>query len=367
MRLRKVYLAAGIMLFMISALSINTTYPISMLRISTSAIIATPTQPPLPSGTASMSFSFTPNILATQTPTMTPSRIPTSQLSTKSVAPAKDASKTTPVVIYAVGDIAECKGAPLDQSNAAMTTSNLLLKTSGPIFTLGDNSNDAGTENDYKYCYNPSWGRLLERTYPVMGNHDVSADKQGTAYFSYFAGMTGVWGHYSLDLGAWHIIILNAECEIGAQGCYYGSPQEKWLRADLAATRQKCIIALWHQPLFTSGGQKSYLAVQSFWFDLYNYKADIILNGHNHMFERFVPLNPYGVAVADGLRQFVVGTGGAHLDTKIKSFAAGEVVRDASSYGYLKLTLYSNSYQWQFVPSSSSSFKDMGSAFCHRS
>ena len=199
-----------------------------------------------------------------------------------------------------------------------------------------------------------------------MGNHDMAPDNQGVPYFTYFAGMTGEWGHYSLDLGTWHIIILNAECGIGGQGCTYGSVQEKWLRADLAATKQKCIMALWHQPLFTSGGQTPDRALQSFWFDLYNYKADVILNAHNHMYERFVPLNPYGIAVANGLREFVVGTGGAPLEYKINPFASGEVIRDASTYGYLKLTLFSTSYQWEFVPKSGGSFTDSGTAFCHR-
>ena len=161
--------------------------------------------------------------------------------------------------------------------------------------------------------------------------------------------------------------MLNAECGIGNQGCYYGSPQEKWLRADLAATKQKCIMALWHQPLFTSGGQAPDLDMRSFWFDLYNYKADIILNGHNHMYERFEPLNPYGIAVDNGIRQFVVGTGGAPLEYQLKPFAPGEAERDNNTYGYLKLTLLADGYQWQFVQKTTDAFGDAGSATCNRS
>ena len=378
MKLGKVCWMAGMIIVLIGCLSAcnaRVVQPFAIFRSATRTLTPTltavPTNTPTPTITATSTSTPTATPTVTRTPTTTPTRIPTSQRSTQQISAPTAANTSidltsTPIVIYAAGDIAECKGAVPDQSTGAMVTSRMLLKTSGPIFTLGDDSNDSGTKKDYDNCYNPTWGRLLDRTYPAMGNHDVSPDNQGISYFDYFAGMTGTWGHYSLDLGSWHIIVLNAECSIGAQGCYYGSPQEKWLRADLAATQQKCILALWHQPLFTSGGQLSDAAVRSFWFDLYNYKADVILNGHNHMYERFVPLNPYGVASLNGIRQFVVGTGGAPLEYKVKPFAAGEVVRDASTYGYLKMSLFSDSYEWQFVPKSSSGFTDLGTAACHR-
>ena len=230
-----------------------------------------------------------------------------------------------------------------------MITSNMLLKTSGPIFTLGDDLNDGGTQENYAKCYNPTWGRLLERTYPVMGNHDRGPDTVGTAYFTYFGGKTGDWGHYSLDLGTWHIVVLSAECGIGGQGCHPGSSQELWLKADLAATHQKCIMALWHEPVFTSGREFANAPAKSFWEDLYAAKADIVLNGHNHLYERFIPLDPDGAAAADGIREFVVGTGGAILEPPILPMAFGEVVRNVTTWGYLKLTLFADSYRWQFV------------------
>ena len=373
MRQKKVYFIVGIIIVLLGLTGVLKITPIQSIalfrnftRPLTPTISSTVTNTPSPSVTASMTATPTPEPSLTRTATITPTRIPTSQLVPSAVSTPGGVSLTTPIVVYAAGDIAECNGALPDKSTGAMMTSRMLLNTSGPIFTLGDDSNDSGTKKDYDNCYQPTWGSLLERTYPVMGNHDVSPDNQGLAYFSYFAGMTGVWGHYSLDLGTWHIIILNAECGIGGQGCYYGSPQEKWLRVDLAATKQKCIMALWHQPLFTSGGQSPDQAVQSFWFDLYNYKADIILNGHNHMYERFVPLNPYGIAVTNGIRQFVVGTGGAPLEYKPRQPAAGEVIRDATTFGYLKLTLLSDSYTWRFVPKSGDSFTDSGTAYCHR-
>ena len=362
MRLKIIALLTGmvaVLLCIISGLKIDTLNP--------AALFQTPTP------TSTSTLTITPSLTATMTETPTPTRTPKATRKptktatpTPTPSPTVDPSKVTPIVIYAAGDIAQCLGRAPDQSTGAMITSNMLLDTAGPIFTLGDNSNEGGTQGNYANCYNPTWGRLLDRTYPVMGNHDRGDDIQGAAYFAYFAGKTGVWGHYSLDLGTWHIVILNAQCGIGGQNCRSGSLQETWLKADLAATRQKCIMALWHQPLFTSGNEPRFPTAKSFWSDLYAVKADIILNGHNHLYERFFPLDPYGVAAADGMREFVVGTGGAFLDPPISAPVYGEMVRNASTYGYLKLTLFADSYEWQFVPQPGQSFTDSGAANCHR-
>jgi len=368
MRLKITALFAGIVIVlicMISGLKIDGINPAALFQTSTLTLTPslTATQTNTPSPTATMTLTPTPTPTATRTATKTPKRIPTRSSPT---ATASGGSDTTPIVIYAAGDIAQCRGSSPDQSTGAMITSNMLLKTSGPIFTLGDDSNEEGTKRNYDNCYNPTWGRLLDRTYPVMGNHDRGPDIQGTAYFSYFAGKTGEWGHYSLDLGTWHIVILNSDCGIGGQDCRIGSAQEKWLRADLAATQQKCIMALWHEPLFTSGREPAFAPAKSFWLDLYNNKADIILNGHNHLYERFIPLDPDGAAATEGMREFVVGTGGAFLEPSSNAPVFGEVVRNATTYGYLKLTLLANNYQWQFVAQPSRSFTDSGGANCHR-
>jgi calcineurin-like phosphoesterase family protein len=233
------------------------------------------------------------------------------------------------------------------------------------LFSLGDNSNDSGTAENYTNCYDPTWGRLKGRTHPVMGNHDQIADPQGGPYFAYFNGQTGDYGHYSLDLGSWHIIVLNSNCAVGGQGCGPGTPQETWLRSDLAATQKKCILAIWHTPLFTSGTQSPNLGMKTFWQDLYAAHADLILNGHNHNYERFAPQDPNAAPAADGIREFVVGTGGASLDPSSLPLAANEQVRSAAAYGYLKLTLRSTGYDWQFVAQSGKTFTDSGSAECH--
>jgi hypothetical protein len=246
-----------------------------------------------------------------------------------------------------------------------MITSNMLLNTTGSIFALGDESNDTGTADNYNYCYDPTWGRLKSRTYPALGNHDQISDKTAAPFFAYFSDIPGSWAHYSLNMGSWHIVVLNAECGVGGQGCGYGSIQEKWLAADLAANHQKCLMAIWHQPLFTSGTQSETPGMLAFWQDLYAAGADIILNGHNHNYERFDLQDPLGNADPNGIREFVVGTGGASLDNSTFAMAPNEVIRSAAAYGYLKLTLRANDYDWAFVAQPGKTLNDSGSGTCH--
>ncbi|HEX9013049.1 MAG TPA: DNRLRE domain-containing protein, partial [Anaerolineaceae bacterium] len=276
-----------------------------------------------------------------------------------------------PAVLLAAGDIARCGGGTSTPApgSGAQITSDLLLNASGSLFTLGDNSNDSGSLDEYINCFGPTWGRLKDRLTPAMGNHDIIADNQGGPYFSYFGAPAHPesFGHFSLDLGAWHIVVLNAECAVGGQGCGAGSPQETWLRGDLAAHPGKCILAIWHQPLFTSGTQSGYTEMRAFWQALYDYHADIILNGHNHNYERFAPQDPFANSdPANGVREFVVGTGGASLDASSFPLAANEEVRSTAAYGYLKLSLYPGSYTWQFIPQPGSIFTDSGSSTCHQ-
>jgi hypothetical protein len=241
----------------------------------------------------------------------------------------------------------------------------MVLNTNYPFFTMGDDSNDTGTAADYTNCYNPTWGRVKSRTYPVIGNHDFISDPQAGPYFAYFAGQTGVWGHYSVNIGAWHIIILNSDCSIGQQYCNVGKPQETWLKADLAANSKKCIMALWHQPMFTSGKEQADVAVKPFWQDLYAAHATLILNGHNHNYERFAPMDPNGNPVADGITEIVSGTGGAGSTQTTKPLAPNELVREVGTLGYLKLTLNTDSVDWQFMPQPGKTFTDSGSATCN--
>jgi hypothetical protein len=209
-------------------------------------------------------------------------------------------------------------------------------------------------------------------TRPVPGNHDY-LDKGGegcstkaAGYFEYFGSKAGdpTKGYYSYNIGAWHLVALNSNCS-AVDGCGSTSPQGKWLAADLAAHRTSCTLAYWHSPLFSSGTLES-LSTRPLWRILYKYGADVILNGHSHIYERFAPQTPDGEAdPAYGIRQFTVGTGGAN-HTSTTQPAANSQVRNTNTYGVLKLTLHPTSYDWQFVPEAGKTFTDSGTRNCHK-
>ena len=230
----------------------------------------------------------------------------------------------------------------------------------GVVFSTGDSAYFHGSIEDYQTCYNPSWGRHKERTRPAPGNHDY--ETPGAAgYFAYFgdsAGPPGL-GYYSYRLGSWHIIALNSEIS-----AFPGSPQIEWLRADLTANPSLCTLAYFHTPVFGSGANGGNLQMQAAWRVLYEFGADVVINGHNHSYERFAPQDPDGGNdLARGIREFVAGTGGAEL-TGFPRIRANSEARSAT-WGVLKLTLRTIGYNWQFVPVAGESFSDSGSASCH--
>jgi hypothetical protein len=271
-----------------------------------------------------------------------------------------ETSTATPVsgndsILVGAGDIAYCN------SNGDEATADLLDGIPGTIYTTGDNAYPDGTAAEFMDCYDPSWGRHKARTYPSAGNHDYhTADAAG--YFDYFGSVAGDpdKGYYSYDLGAWHIIVLNSNIPVDV-----GSPQEQWLRADLAAHPVTCTLAYWHHPRFSSGTiHGSNTRVQPLWQALYDFGADVVLAGHEHNYERFAPQDPQGVTdQVRGIRQFVVGSGGrSHYS--IGNPIANSEVRNDDTYGVLKLTLHSNSYTWEFVSEAGKTFIDSGSASC---
>jgi acid phosphatase type 7 len=234
------------------------------------------------------------------------------------------------------------------------------------VFTLGDNSNEIGTAAQYADCYGATWGQFLDRTSASAGNHDYYADG-AASYYQYFgkaAGPSGT-GYYSYDVAGWHIIVLNAECGF-VGGCGPGSPEDRWLVADLAAHPTACTLAYWHQPRFSSGapGQATDIAYQWFWEDLYAYHADVVLNGHAHDYERFAPQTPSGKASEAGIREFVVGSGGAG-QLPLGTPQSNSEVRHTGTLGVLKLTLHAASYDWQFIPVAADGFTDAGTGTCH--
>lgn len=262
-------------------------------------------------------------------------------------------------VILAAGDIASCDG---DGDEA---TALLLDSLAGAVITLGDNVYDGGSSAEYADCYEPSWGRHKARTRPSPGNHDYHTEA-AAGYYGYFGAAAGdpAQGYYSYDAGAWHVIAINSNCAaIG--GCGAGSAQEQWLRADLAAHPAACTLAYWHHPRFSSGsvhGDDSIM--QPIWQALYDFDADLVLNGHEHNYERFAPQSPTGAADAtSGIVEIVVGTGGrGHYG--FGSPKPNSLVRNSDAYGVLKLTLHENSYDFQFVPEAGKTFTDAGSGDC---
>lgn len=296
---------------------------------------------------------LTPVAGAPPPPTSPPSSAPPSPAPTPSPSPTAAAS----VVLVGAGDIASC-GLTADSA-----TAKVVAGIAGTVFTTGDNAYENGTAAEFRDCYGPTWGAFRDRTYPAPGNHDYGTSGAG-GYFDYFgtrAGPIGT-GWYAYDLGAWRIYALNSNC--ANVGCAAGSEQEQWLSADLATSPRACVLAYWHHPRFSSGQHGNDAAVGALWDALYAAGADVIINGHDHDYERFAPQSPGGAAdPARGIREFVVGTGGASLRS-FSTIRANSEVRNSVTFGVLKLTLSSNSYAWQFVPAGSGTFKDSGSGTC---
>jgi acid phosphatase type 7 len=245
-----------------------------------------------------------------------------------------------------------------------MATSNLVQRIHPTaVLELGDNQYPVGRYKSYERYYARSWGRFNSISHPVPGNHEyLSRDASG--YYSYFDAAAGdpSRGYYSYDLGKWHLIALNAQCEfIG--GCAVGSAEEQWLAADLRQHPAACILAYWHQPRFSSGQHGDEPVYDAFWRDLVAAHADVVLNGHDHDYERFAPQDPSGNADPSGIREFVVGTGGkSHY--QFKAIRPNSVVRNDTASGVLVMTLHSDGYSWRFE-SVDGSFQDSGNARCH--
>lgn len=262
-------------------------------------------------------------------------------------------------VLVGAGDIADCT------NGGDAATAALLGSLGGTVITLGDNAYSAGTSKQFSACYGPTWGRFKGRTRPAVGNHDY--DTPGAAgYFNYFGGRAGPRGKgwYSYDSGAWHVIVLNANCD--KVGCGKGSEQERWLQADLAAHGNKCTLAYWHQARFVSDDTHgSNAAVGPFWDDLYQAGADLVLSAHAHIYERFAPQTPSGKAdPARGIREIVVGTGGeSHYG--LAGAKPNSQVRNAGTFGVIKLSLHAGGYGWQFLPTGGKGFRDSGTGTCH--
>ena len=261
-------------------------------------------------------------------------------------------------VVLAAGDIADC-GTAKDAETAA-----LIQSRSGTVAALGDLAYENATLDDFNNCYQPTWGAFKARTRPAPGNHEYQTPG-AAGYFAYWGSVAGnpAQGWYSYDLGAWHVVSLNSNCSsIG--GCFAGSPQEAWLRADLASHRTTCTLAYWHEPLFTGSPGTEDLNMAPIWQALYDNNADLVLAAHAHNYQRFAPQNAAGGAdPARGMREFIVGTGGRAFHPV--GPAPNLELANASTWGVLQLALFARSYDWQFVPIAGQTFTDSGSQSCH--
>jgi hypothetical protein len=269
---------------------------------------------------------------------------------------------TSDPVLVGAGDIASC-----DDLAGARGTAKLVENIPGTVFAAGDLAYPDGSDENFANCYGPTWGRFKDRTRPAPGNHEYRSGS-ATGYERYFGAAAGEpnKGYYSYDLGAWHILALNSECaEVG--GCDEASPQGQWLRQNLAEHRNGCLLAYFHKPLFSSGGAHGNdPLMKPLWDALYHAGADIVINGHDHDYERFAPQDPEGRADPDhGIREFVVGSGGKNSHRWFAAPKPNSEARNADTFGVLKLTLHPKSYDWEFVSEAGKSFADSGAEHCH--
>jgi hypothetical protein len=259
--------------------------------------------------------------------------------------------------LVGAGDISRCT------NDGDSQTAAVIAGVQGVVYTTGDNVYGAGTAEEFATCYHPTWGAFKDRTRPVPGNHDY--DTPGaTGYYDYFgeAAAEPAKGWYAYEAGTWRVYALNSECEPWRE-C--SLEQKAWLSADLAANPHRCVLAYWHRPTRSSGPHGGSSRMTGAFEVLYNAGAEVVLTGHDHTYERFAPAKPDGTRDADrGLRQFVVGTGGAALYAFVRTLALTEA-RDNSTHGVLRLDLRPGEYSWSFLPAGSGTFTDSGSEACH--
>lgn len=263
-----------------------------------------------------------------------------------------------PVILLAAGDIGDCN------SDGAKLTGRLIESRPGTVAAIGDTAYPNGSRSDFANCYNPFWGGFKARTRPAVGNHEYYS-ANAAPYFAYFGRKAAPpGGYYSYRLGRWQIVVLNSNCgKIG--GCGAGSAQMRWLKKDLARHPARCTLAYWHSPRFSSGMHGSDTTMQPIWATLAKAGADIVLNGHDHDYQRFAPLNAAGkIDRARGMREFIVGTGGGPL-RPVSRMVVGSQKIIALQWGVLRLKLSANRAHWRFLSTPNGRVLDSGSSACH--
>jgi hypothetical protein len=258
---------------------------------------------------------------------------------------ASPAAQPRPATLVAVGDAASCG------SDGDSAVADVIARIPGTLAVLGDAVYERGTADEFRECYAPVFGQFWRRTKAALGNHEYGTGNADAA-IAYFKLPRNGW--YSYERGAWHVVVLNSNCSrIG--GCGIDSPQERWLRRDLAAHSARCTVAYWHHARWSSGLHGSDETMAALWRTLARGGVDVVLSGHDHHYERFAPI--------DGIRAFVVGTGGRSLYPVLGRLPASRAV-NVTTYGVLRMTLRATSYDWRFVPVARSTYTDAGRAAC---
>ena len=299
--------------------------------------------------------------------------------SSPSASQPSPTASATPIasgpVIAVAGDIS-CgpENTPSVATCRQFDTSELIVAMNPSlVLAAGDIQYEGGRHEDYLRYYDVTWGRFKPITRPALGNHEYQLHSDARGYFDYFNGVgvsdgpagTRGRGFYSFNLGTWHIVVLNSECSrVG--GCGVDSTQGRWLRDDLQASSATCTLAVLHYPRFSSGRNGSTASMQAFWQLLVDRGVELVVSGHDHLYERLAPMNAEGnVDTARGMRQFVVGTGGyGHYVFRSPPLAASEA-RIQDVFGVLKLTLGPTAYEWEFIPIAYQSGRDTGNQACH--
>ncbi len=268
------------------------------------------------------------------------------------------------VTIYAAGDIADCRKSKPEHSGAAKTASliaaALAKDKDAAVLTLGDATYPVGLLEEFTECYEPTWGQFKHRTFPSPGNHEYYTPA-AVGYYDYFGNIAGPTrrGYYSVDIGTWHVVSINSNLKpIDHQ------QQLAWLKTDLAQHPARCTLAYWHHPLYSSGGHGNNERMADVWQALQAAGAAVILVSHDHDYERFAPQDADARRDdARGIREFVVGTGGARL-TPLFARKPNSDISDNATHGVLRMVLKDGSYEWEFLPVAGGSFTDRGAALC---
>ncbi|RJG05232.1 alkaline phosphatase [Noviherbaspirillum cavernae] len=310
-----------------------------------------------PGNTFSLSFSAAAIIIALAACTADKAPVTTVQKAVQ--LPGKG------VNVYAAGDIADCGKVNAEQSGAAKTAAliaeRLANDKDAAVLNLGDSTYPIGMPGEFTDCYEPTWGRFKARTYPVPGNHEYSVP-YAMGYYGYFGSGAGPErrGYYSFTLGSWHVISLNSNLKPKEH-----QTQLDWLKDELGRNKALCTLAYWHHPRYSSGGHGNNDKMADVWNALYAADADLVLASHDHDYERFAPQNGDGAQDDKrGMRQFVVGTGGARL-SPFRFRKPNSEVSDNASHGVLKLVLKDSGYEWEFLPVEDGGFVDRGTTLCH--